>query len=177
MKTHLEEGDEELTLLLPFCIIGDVGWLSIFTRNHLSHSSRFFMALQTEAQWKLFFQGARINDYLSTTYAKTFVDNGFSELSLSQLDKDTLIELGITTIGHRLSILQCAKGRGATPTTAPSAPVAKASVTAKLTTITHEMTTQQFRKLQQDWAVYKQITHLQPEQATSHLYNACDETV
>ena len=28
---HLEEGDEELTLLLPFCIIGDVGWLSILT--------------------------------------------------------------------------------------------------------------------------------------------------
>ena len=66
------------------------------------------MALQTEAQWKEFFTTASISEAASTTYAKTFVDNGFSELSLALLDKATLSEVGITSIGHQLSILQCA---------------------------------------------------------------------
>ena len=39
------------------------------------------------------------------------------------------------------------------------------------------MTPPQFRKFEQDWVVFKNITHLQPEHFTGHMYNACDETV
>ena len=134
------------------------------------------MVLQTEAEWKQFFQNAKItDDTVSTNYAKIFSDNSFTEISLQQLDKDTLTEIGITIVGHRLSILQCARDRQ--QPVASASTVAKASVTAKLSAITHEMTQQQFRKFQQDWTVYKQITHLPLSQAAAHLYNACDEAV
>ena len=139
------------------------------------------MALQTEAQWKQFFQSANItDDDVSTTYAKAFVDSGFTEMALPALDKDTLAELGITLLGHKLSILQYVRNRtaaAATVTADDSRPVAKATVQAKLTQLTHELTHPQFRKFGQDWIVYKQLTHLQPAQATPHLYNACDEAV
>ena len=137
------------------------------------------MALQTEVQWKEFFRTASISDdATSTTYAKAFFDNGFSELSLPQLDRDTLTAVGVTSIGHQLAILQHIKnGQSGSTTTPTHNSVTKASVSAKLSTLTHEMTKPQFRKFMQDWLVYKQITHLQPNEGTPHLYNACDEAV
>ena len=135
------------------------------------------MALQTEAQWKTFFISAGIADDASTTYAKLFFDNGFNKNSLSGLDKDTLAEVGITLLGHKLAIIKCANQlQQSTPSTPPTT-VAKASVTAHLSTLTLEMTKVQFRKFQQDWLVYKQLTNLQPAQASAHLYNACNEEV
>ena len=86
--------------------------------------------------------------------------------------------MGITLIGHKLAILQCAKKRQSPATTgAESSTVAKATVNAHLSTLTLEMTHPQFRKFQQDWAVYKQLTNLQQAQFTAHLYNACNEEV
>ena len=134
------------------------------------------MALLTEARWEDFFRSASITDEAASTYAKAFLDNGFSKLSLPLLDKDTLKDVGITTIGHQLSIIQHVKSLSP-PTSARTNTVAKASVSAKLSTITHEMTKPQFRKFQQDWTVYKQITHLHADDTTPHLYNACDDTV
>ena len=134
------------------------------------------MALQTEAQWKTFIQTAGITDEVaSNTYAKAFSDNGFNEQSLALLDKETLTEIGITLLGHKLAILQCASKQHSPP--AQSSSVAKATVNAHLSTLTLEMTRPQYRKFQQDWIVYKQLTHLQPEQFTAHLYNTCNEEV
>ena len=93
------------------------------------------MALQTEAQWKEFFTTASIPEAASQTYAKAFFDNGFSELSLPLLDKQTLTEVGITVIGHQLSILQCAKSR-TNNTTSITQSSSKASVNTKLMTLT-----------------------------------------
>ena len=119
------------------------------------------MALRTEAQWKEFFQSATItDDAVSTDYAKTFTQNSLTELSLEGLDKDTLTELGITVVGHRLSILQCVRKKQQSQQPVTSHSSAKASVTAKLPELTHEMTQPQFRKFQQDWVVYKKITQL-----------------
>ena len=39
------------------------------------------------------------------------------------------------------------------------------------------MTHQQFRKILQDWNVYKQLTQLSITDSSHHLYNACDESV
>ena len=134
------------------------------------------MALLTEAQWKTFFQTAGITDDTAlNTYAKSFADNGFNEQSLALLDKETLTEVGITLIGHKLAILQCASKKQSLPEQPSTA--AKATVSAHLSTLTLEMTRPQFRKFQQDWVVYKQLTHLQPAQFMAHLYNACNEEV
>ncbi len=138
------------------------------------------MALRrTEPEWKEFMQSAGITeDARSTTYAQAFLANNLTELSIPQLDKETLTELGVTSIGDRLSILNLANSRGATaPPTQNAAHVTKASVQAKLSTVCMDMTHPQFRKFEKDWAVYKGITQLQVEQFTNHLYNACDDTV
>ena len=143
------------------------------------------MALQTEEEWKQFFQSLKItNDTVITNYAKIFMDNEFTDLSLEGLDKQTLTELGITIVGHRSSILRWAEKKrepvpvaSSTPV-ATSTPVAKAAaVRAKLPELTHEMTQPQFRKFQQDWIVYKQITQITLADAAAHLYNACDDAV
>ena len=151
----------------------------VLVYNHLATTcvlTYFFMALQSEAQWQEFFKTAGITDETaSSTYAKLFTDNGFNQNSLPQLDKATLTELGITLLGHKLAILQCATKHN-TPTT-PSSTLTKASVNAQLTTLTLEMNHQQFRKFQQDWVVFKQITHIQIGELTAHLYNACNEEV
>ena len=84
-------------------------------------------------------------------------------LRWGQLDKETLIELGVKSIGHPLSILNLVKSAGNAPPT-QSAPVAKASVAAKLSELTPDMTQPQFRKFEEDWRVYKSITQLQPQQ-------------
>ena len=74
----------------------------------------------------------------SNTYAKAFYDNGFNEQSLALLDKETLTEIGITLLGHKLAILQCASKQHSPP--AQSSSVAKATVNAHLSTLTLEMT-------------------------------------
>lgn len=62
------------------------------------------MSLQTEPQWIFIFAAACIN-----SAKHSFVDNQVTDHSLSQLDKATLIELGVTTIGHCLNILNAVK--------------------------------------------------------------------
>ena len=138
------------------------------------------MALRrTEPQWKEFLTNAGIDDDAAcTTYAHAFVENGLTETSIPLLDKETLTELGVNKIGHRMSILNLVtpSGNNAQPA-AQVMPVAKASVNAKLSLITLDMTSPQFRKFLQDWSVYKNITHLQQQDVTSHLYNTCDDSV
>ena len=135
------------------------------------------MALRSEADWKSFFQRAAIKDpTILTNYTQLFIDNAFTEHSLNELDKATLTEIGITSVGHRLSILKLAHTYKQHDNS-QQRPSAKATVTAKLSELSHEMTQPQFRKFLQDWTVYKQITQLPPGQVAGHLYNACDDAV
>ena len=153
-----------------------VGLSIQLTRNHV-RSPYFFMALQSEAEWKEFFTTAVTDEAASATYAKLFHENGFTKQSLPQLDKDALEELGIKLLGHKLAILQCASKQSESPPVQPTTTVAKASVQAHLTTLTLEMTRPQYRKFLQDWQVYKQIATLQPSQFTAYLYHNCNEEV
>ena len=130
---------------------------------------------RSEQKLNAFFQGAAITDNtIPNTYEKAFVDNSVTEQSLEELDNEPLTEIRITIIGHRLSILQRASKYNTTTTVKP---VTKATVTAKLSELSHEMTAPQFRKFLQDWSVYKQLTQLPASQAAGHLYNACDDAV
>ena len=149
------------------------------------------MALQSdpESTWKKFFLDAGVgSEELRARYTTTFIENGITAASLPLLDKETLIELGVDIIGHRLGILNLAKPiqTAITPgppqiaqilQSTPPTPTSKASVSAKLPTLTSEMTHPQFRKFKIDWKVYKTLTSLTPEYLTSHLYNACDDIV
>ena len=123
------------------------------------------MALQTEPQWKTFFRDLGIDvDAKSTAYAKAFVDNLITDATLPQLDKDTLDELGVDVIGHRLLILKKIKS------IKPSTTSTKAMVNA-------EMSLSQFRQFENDWTVYKQLLNLPLDQRVPYLYNVCDDTV
>ena len=132
------------------------------------------MALQTEPQWKAHFVSLGItDDATSTRYAQSFVTGSITETTLPHLDKETLTELGVTVIGHRLTILNHIKTlSNNTPTSST-----KATINAKLTSITHDMTQSQFRQFENDWRVYKQLINLQPDKLVLHLYNACEDSV
>ena len=135
------------------------------------------MALRAQDDWKNFFSNAGIPDEHSQTYAQSFVDNELNEHYLASLDKD--IELNVNILGHRSSILNLSKHRSlpllCAPPMLPMFP--KASISAKLPVISSEMTKPQFRKFKTDRDVYKTITSLPLIQVTSHLYNACDDSV
>ena len=145
------------------------------------------MALQrvgNEAEWTTFITNAGITDAAKVTaYAKSFVDNGLNETSLPQLDKATLVELGVDVIGHRMSLLTAKDNFnvGAASMDTPRATIAptsaKATVNAKLPTLSPNMTRPQFRKFKIDWEVFKNIVTHAGLQCASHLYNTCDDDV
>ena len=64
------------------------------------------MALRrTEPEWKDFMTAAGISDDArATTYARTFVEQNITELSLPAFDKDALTELGVTALGDTFNI-------------------------------------------------------------------------
>ena len=160
--------------LNPICIIdvSSTSWLALpfHIRYAIVVRSHFNMALQTEPAWKTLFQSLNIAEDASTAYAAAFIAGGITETTLPHLDKETLTELGVNVIGHRLLILNHIKTSSSTTST-------KATVNAKLSTLTSEMTQSQFRQFLTDWKVYKQLVNLQPQQLVPHLYNACDDTV
>ena len=73
------------------------------------------MALRTEPQWKTFLLDAGIPDAEATTYAKKFVDNRITELSIPEMTKEILQELEIAVLGDRMAILAHSKTFGTTP--------------------------------------------------------------
>ena len=127
--------------------------------------------LVTEAQWKHLFTSLSFNDATSTTYAQAFVAANVTDNVLPQLDKETLTELGVTSVGHRLTLLKHVKSLTPTPSTT------KTTVQTQLTKLTSDMTQSQFRQFENDWRVYKEIVQLQTHQCVNHLYNTCDDTV
>ncbi|CAB3396970.1 unnamed protein product [Caenorhabditis bovis] len=56
--------------------------------------------------WAQFFRRAGIPNDLSVKYAKSFQQNRITKEMLPDLDKSTLVELGVTAIGDQISILK-----------------------------------------------------------------------
>ena len=138
------------------------------------------LRLRTEPEWRTFLQAAAIPENESDTYAKKFTNNRINETNIVDIDKQLLIDLGITVLGDILSILRHTKttvsSDGTTSTPQPQS-FKPPSATAKLPTLTSEMTHPQFRKFKVDWDVYKKITGLPLNQIPTHLYSTCDEAV
>ena len=133
------------------------------------------MALQDGRTWEQFFVDAEIPRKEAKTYAKLFNEQRISESTIKDLTKEYLQELGITVLGDILLILQQCKIKA---TVEPSPPVATIKApSAKLPSLTSDMTKPQFRKFLIDWTVFKQITGLVDKQTLAQLYNCCDESV
>ena len=105
------------------------------------------------------------------TYAKTFVEESITKDSLTMIDREVLKELGVTTMGHALAILNLANEQPLI-----SDGYTKASA-VKLPQLHPGMTSQQFRKFRIDWEVFVRITNMPPAQTNIQLYNCADEAV
>ena len=137
------------------------------------------MALQTRTldEWTTFFKNAGIPETESATYATKFVENRLTELSMSEITKDMLIQLEITVLGDQLSILKFVKPTNEnllTPATQATKPKPQSG---KLPSIETDMTHPQFRKCLVDWDVYKNMTLIPADKLTSHIYNSCSDSV
>ncbi|CAD6195351.1 unnamed protein product [Caenorhabditis auriculariae] len=64
--------------------------------------------------WVQFFLRAGIPDGVANRYAKTFHSNRITREMLPDLDKSTLIDLGVVTVGDQLAILRRSKDVGRT---------------------------------------------------------------
>ena len=135
------------------------------------------MVLRDSADWQQFFASVGIPYTDCLTYAENFIKHELTELAIPSIDKDTLLELGVKVLGHRLAILNITKLMQ--PPQWNDAPItsAKASVSAKLPDIHSEMMNPQFLKLKTDWDVYKSITSPPSNRVTPFLYSACNNQV
>ena len=73
------------------------------------------MAQSAEEWWTTFLTPTGIDPEDITKYVKLFVKNAISADTLDFLDTEVLIEIGVKTLGHRLSILQRIKRTTETP--------------------------------------------------------------
>ena len=85
-------------------------------------------------------------------YAKLLDDNGINNDNIDMLNRELLKEIGITIMGHQISILKLGK-KNESPSHQATASVASARAPRLRT----EMTEQQFRKFKIDWQCFLDI--------------------
>lgn len=131
------------------------------------------MALRTgyeNEDWENYFLNAGISADSAKGYAATFVREKLRKENLQMMDRAMLRELGITTMGEALSILEQAKE--------PSTQAIYAKAPAVKTSQLHfEMTPQQFRMFRIDWEVFAKMTDMPTSQTNIQLYSCADESV
>merc|ERR1719239_682809 len=89
-----------------------------------------------------------------------------------------LEELGVTTMGDRLSILKL--GKQTQPTESDASDKSKkyaCKLPVKTPTLHADMTSQQFRKFLVDWDVFRKITDLPDDRVHVQLYSCADDSV
>ncbi|GMS80415.1 hypothetical protein PENTCL1PPCAC_2590 [Pristionchus entomophagus] len=62
-----------------------------------------------ESEWARFFTLASIPDGIAARYAASFAKNRVTREMLGDLDKETLIDLGVTTVGDQIAIMKRVK--------------------------------------------------------------------
>uniref|UniRef100_A0A915ADN4 SAM domain-containing protein n=1 Tax=Parascaris univalens TaxID=6257 RepID=A0A915ADN4_PARUN len=62
--------------------------------------------MSVAAKWQQFFLEAGIPRKIAVQYSHLFVEQRISETMLEEIDKSTLVDLGITTIGDQIAILR-----------------------------------------------------------------------
>ena len=131
-------------------------------------------------QWEHILLEAGIQSKSAKTYAKTFEINKISKDILSMLDRTTLEELGIDTLGEALTILKLGTTVPETATTTNVVNTRQQTSSlssAKPPKLSLDMTQQQFRKFKIDWDIFVQLTNLERSKHNINMYNCSDEGV
>ena len=128
--------------------------------------------IASEDGWRAFFLSAEIPDAEARLYAMKMTENRITRPS--DLTKEILQELEITTIGDILNILRIAKNNDEPQGRAPNN-----SFKAKIDPprIKSEMTKAEYRKLRHDWGVFKSMSQIPDTQIAAQIYSTCDSTV
>ena len=100
------------------------------------------------------------------TYAKTFVEESITKDSLTMIDWEILKELGVTTMGHALAILELAKEQPLISDSYTKAPA------VKLPQLHSRMTSQQIWKFRINWKVFVWMTNMPLHRPTSSYTTA-----
>ena len=127
--------------------------------------------LTTFEGWKEFFEGADIPKREAEGYARIMLANRVTRVS--DLTKEILQDLEITTVGDILDILRAAKQTVKKET--KERPQHRPNIQAPQ--IKTDITPTEFRKFKIDWDVYKNITHVPEDQIAYQIYTACDNTL
>ena len=142
------------------------------------------MALLTKEELTNFLIAAGIPQEDAAAYANAFVQNRLTELSLPDLSKEYLWDLGITIIGDIITILkhittfnaQQQPSSTVTSDLNPRETIVK-SASIPPPKLQAEMTHPQFRKFKVDWDVYKKISNISSSNIPAQLYHICDDTL
>ena len=143
------------------------------------------VGLQSEEEWITFLSTTDIPPDDIARYSRLLIKASINGSILDYVDKDSLHELGIKVLGHKLAILKRINASRTPPELNISSKMLKdhsdapatARISAKLPSLQDEMSHQQFRKFRVDWDVYKKLTGITSESYASHLYSACDDSV
>ena len=120
-----------------------------------------------------FMINAGIPEKHAKEYSDIFAEQSMSIDTVTELDRDTLTELGVATIGHALSILKHAKKADIKP--AKSLGIKTAA--PKPPQLVADLTRPQFRKFRIDWDVYKKISCMETDRIPAQIYSLCDANV
>ena len=127
----------------------------------------------SEDGWRAFFISADIPDTEARLYASKMSENRITRPS--DLTKEILKELEITTIGDILNILRKSKNND----DIPQARAPNNSFKPKIDPpkIKCEMTKAEYRKFRHDWGVFKSISQIPDIQVAAQIYTTCDSNV
>ena len=102
-------------------------------------------------------------------YEQSFAEEGINTDNIKLLDKETLDDLGVKKLGHKLSILKLYSKRDEPLEAAAKIPPAKPPQ------LTAEMSKQAFRKFKLDWEVFCELSSLPVGKQHAQLYNAATD--
>ena len=120
------------------------------------------------------FTDAGIEEKHAKKYAEAFANEGINQGNMALLDKESLEEMGVEKLGHKLAILQMWKEWNVRPVEARRYNKVKPTRAPQSTA---PMTDQQFRKFKIDWQVYTSLTNLPDHKQHVQLYNNSEESV
>lgn len=126
------------------------------------------------AKWEQTLSTAGVDAASAKTYGTKFAAAKLSMSNIDMLDKDTLHDLGVTTIGDVLTILKLSKSH---QTTAKDSYVAVKMPAVKAPQLHADMTAQQFRKFRTDWDVFIKLTNLPEDKIHVQLYSNADDVI
>lgn len=129
-------------------------------------------------QWEKLLTEAGLEAPSAASYSKSFAKQKLSRDHLPSMDQSMLEELGVNTMGDRLSILKLGKKSQPKETeTLDKSKKLSCKIPVKTPTLHADMTSQQFRKFLVDWTVFCQITDLPDDRVHAQLYSCADDSV